>query len=226
MRYSIFVLLSACLVASAVAQTDMHRKTDLDPNRTLVFFPDRDVAPPYKVTGALVDGVVTIFVNGIQVEPSRRRGASAFPTSRLDDCREGFAELQCEMLALGRSRDEVIEAIAERVRGCEGVISVERNEIQLMVVYGDSSRIEYWVTQVNCDPQATVTWKVKRLQGALDRGYAHLFTSEGDVDVRPDQYEGLLAEIYAARSNSRSLDSEWIYLSPAMVRSLQQGMGD
>jgi len=197
MRRILIMMLLLCLNASVMAQTVIHTKPKLDPNRILVFFPDRDIPPPYHVSGELVDGKPYIFLNGIQIQPNprRRKGIPAFPKSEFDLCREGFADLQCEMMALGHTHDEVVEAIAERVRDCPGVVSVERNEIQLMVKYEDESEIEYWVTKVNCDMQKTVDWMVKRLQRSLDNGYAYLFTKARDINVKPDEYDLFVSEI-------------------------------
>jgi hypothetical protein len=207
-------MLVLCLGPSATAQTVANSESKLDPNRTLVFLPHRDVAPPYEVTGAVLDGKAIIYVNGIQIEPNPRHGVAAFPVSKFDLCRESFSDLQCEMMALGHSHDEVVEAIAERVRSCPGVVSVERNEIQLMVQYEDGSEIEYWVTKVNCDMQKTVDWKVKSIKQALENGYAFFFTNTRHIRAKPDEYDLFVSEIHAARDGSRSPESEWIFLTP------------
>lgn len=222
MKNILLFMLVLCLGSSATAQTVVKPESKLDSNRILVFLSHRDVRPPYKVTGAILDGKAIIYVNGIQIEPNPRQGVAAFPVSKFDLCRESFSDLQCEMMALGHSHDEVVEAIADRVRSCPGVVSVERNEIQLMVKYDDGSEIEYWVTKANCDMQKTVDWKIKRLQRDLDNGYAYLFTKARDISVKPDECESFFSEILEARNGQKSADSEWSFLTPEMVRSIRK----
>jgi hypothetical protein len=211
-----------------MAQTAIKLEPKLDPNRILVFLADRDLAPPYHVTGALVEDLPALYINGIQVQPypSRRKTVKAMPQSRSDLCRAEFHETRCEMQARGLSREEILGALADHIRGCEGVVSVERDEIMLVVVYDDSTRVEYIATTLNCDMQKTVDWMVKRLQRKLDNGYAHLFTSSGGLNARPDEYEILVSEIHAARDGTKSPESEWSFLKPEMVRRIRQGEGD
>jgi len=219
------LLILAFLWMPAIAQQVIIEDEPVDPTRVLVFLPDQDVPPPYEVTGEVIDGAATIYINGIQVQPNpqRRKGIPAFPISEFDLCREGFADLQCDMMALGHTHDEVVEAIAERVSDCPGVVSVERNEIQLMVKYEDESEIEYWVTKVNCDLQKTVDWKIRRFQRELDNGYAYLFTKARDINVKPDEYELFVSEIQEARNGNKSAESEWFFLTPELVRSIRRG---
>ena len=119
------IIIAALIILPVLctAQEVIWTRPPVDPNRTLVFFPNKDIPPPYVVTGELVDGAIKIYINGIQTRPDPQPKRSPLPKGRFDLCREEFGNLQCEMQALGHSHEEVIVAMAERIGECPGVVT-------------------------------------------------------------------------------------------------------
>ena len=220
MFYALFLMSLLCVSAQAWAQQVILKPGEVDSTRTLVFLPDLDVPPPYMVTSKVIDGEPIIYVNGIQIEPNPGRGRRHHPLAPFDQCRFSFRSLQCDMKAAGYARDEIVQAIADSVRTCPGVVAVIQDGFQLKVHYPDEV-IEYWVTDSNCDPDKNASWRVAHLQRSLDSGYAYVSTPTGSIMVHPSKYARLLSEIVHAR-DSESEDISWQVLTLDMVRSFRR----
>lgn len=207
----------------AIAQQVIIEDEPVDPTRVLVFLPDRDIPPPYEVTGEVIDGVATIYINGIQIIPNpwRERGRR-LPQGNFDRYRRPFVDVQCDMQKLGCTLDEITEAYIEYMRDCPGVVDIERNNHDLSIHFEDGSTVESWMRFISCDMQKIVDSKVESYQGWLDKGYAYLFTKARDINVKPDEYEPFISEIQEARNGNKSAESEWFFLTPEMVRSIRR----
>lgn len=82
MKNILIMMLLLCLSTSAMAQTIIYTNPKLDPTRILVFFPDRDIPPPYGVTGELNDLVIRLYINGIPIMPDSRQKENMPPKNQ------------------------------------------------------------------------------------------------------------------------------------------------
>jgi len=223
------ILTLICLSFPAAAQQVIHNEEPVDPTQVLMFLPDRDVPPPYEVTGEVIDGVATIYINGIQIIPNpwRERGRR-LPRGNFDQYRRPFVDVQCDMQELGCTLDEITEAYIEYMRDCPGVVDIERNNHDLSIQFEDGSTVESWMRFISCDMQKIVNSKVKSYQGWLDKGYAYLFTPVRQLQcISPRGYDKMVADIKAARNGSVSIEeSQWNFLKSDMIESIRKVRGE
>lgn len=221
------LLILAFLRMPAIAQQVIIEDEPVDPTRVLVFLPDRDIPPPYEVTGEVIDGVATIYINGIQIIPNpwRARGRR-LPQGNLDRYSSAFVDIQCDMQEIGCTLDEITEAFIEYMNECPGVVNIERNKHDLYIHFEDGSTVESWVRFISCDMQKNVNWRVERFERLLEKGYAQVFIGDDYLSVYPEKYDSLVAEINQARHGlSESQDREWKILKSEMAKHIRKLSG-
>ena len=193
-----------------------------DSNRVLVFLPDRDVPPPYEVSGQVIDGRNFIYINGIQIVPNPSRPPRMAVRSLFDTQGEGARTIIRRMQAAGDEQMEIVNGVAEYFRDLPEVDHVEIDQMKLDIHYVGGRTIEYWCLPTSLDEEATLAANIGHYRDRLSKGYAYVFTPIRSYSIHPRHYTEFRKELELARGvGCRINEHEWKKISREMAESIR-----
>ena len=215
-------------------QTVVYPEKKQDPNRTLVFLPDKDVAPPYNIEGYVdhrgLSEIIRISINGFEVIPDASRplpNPEKMPApSPAEVLFREVGQLQIEMEEKNCSYREIYAAAVGRFESSPDVAEVNPiDSVSMEIVFRDGSKRIYIASPDVVSTERGMLAIIKGFEFKLEHGYALLFSSANTLYIKPNDYELFLEELAVARSaDIATLSSrEWKVLTPKVAVAIGEG---
>ena len=197
--------------------------------RIQVFTEVLDIPPPYIVEGSVLRTKsrlgLRIVINGVQVRPRNMIGITTSDTAGIErnpmaDAFKAAGDIQVQMSKDHRSVSDTYRAVKNYFASLAGVSAVEDiDAVSMSVILQGGKRFTYIIAPGVADAETGRDVRIEKIQDALRRGNALVFTRHVNISVPPAKYDLLIEELRAARAAAHGDKQaiEWKILSSTAV---------